>query len=139
MDMSDDAREYIADEIGIAVDMMRDAKGGQEKLYFFSAIFGALQRIYNIEYDDDLVFAFFVVNAVHQGFMQRITAFTQGGDSTVMISGAQFDRLTDLAEELGEMIQKKEDPTSTLKKMVIVMHSTTGNGYYLMKKGLLKI
>ena len=138
MDISDRARENIVDEIKFAVDMMKDSKDASNKLYYFSAIFGVIQRIYNIEYDEDLVLAHLVIQLTHQSFMQRLAAIKQG-DSTVMITDEQFDKLTDLSDELGDKIRDKEDFAATLKKIVILLYSTQGNGYYLMKKGVLKI
>jgi len=138
MDISDNNRKHIADEIEIAVNMMKESRDASEKLYYFSAIYGILQRIYNIEYDEDLVFAHLVIQLTHQGFMQRLAAIKQG-DSTVMISEEQFDKLTDLSDELGDKIRDNEDFVATLKKIVILLYSTQGNGYYLMKKGVLKI
>lgn len=138
MSISDWARENIVDEIKFAVDMMKDSKDASNKLYYFSAIFGVIQRIYNIEYDEDLVLAHLVIQLTHQSFMQRLAAIKQG-DSTVMITDEQFDKLTDLSDELGDKIRDKEDFAATLKKIVILLYSTQGNGYYLMKKGVLKI
>jgi len=138
MDISNNNRKHIADEIEIAVNMMKESRDASEKLYYFSAIYGILQRIYNIEYDEDLVFAHLVIQLTHQGFMQRLAAIKQG-DSTVMISEEQFDKLTDLSDELGDKIRDNEDFVATLKKIVILLYSTQGNGYYLMKKGVLKI
>ena len=56
-----------------------------------------------------------------------------------MITDEQFDKLTDLSDELGDKIRDNEDFLATLKKIVILLYSTQGNGYYLMKKGVLKI
>ena len=138
MDMSDRVRENIAEEIKIAVDMMKESRDAFGKLFYFSAIYGVLQRIYNVEYNEDLVFAHLIINATHQGFLQRLAAIKQG-DSAVMISDEQFDKLTDLSEELGEKFQNNEDIVDTLKKIVVLLYTTQGNGYYLMRKGVLKI
>lgn len=138
MDISNKSRENIADEIKIAVNMMRDSKDASEKLFYFSAIHGVLQRTYNIDYDDDLVFAHLVMTAAQQAFSQRLGAIKQG-EGAIMIADEQFDRLTDLSEELGNDIQNDKDVADTLRKIVILAYSTQGNGYYLMKKGVLKI
>ena len=138
MGMSDKVRENIAEEIKIAVDMMKESGDASAKLFYFSAISGVLQRIYNVEYNEDLVFAHLIITATYQGFFQRLAAIKQG-DSAVMISDQQFDKLTDLSEELGEKFQNKEDIVDTLKKIVVLSYTTQGNGYYLMRKGVLKI
>ena len=85
--------------------MMKDTKDASGKLFYFSAIFGVFQRTYNIDYDEDLVFAHLIINATHQGFLQRLATIKQG-DRVVMISDEQFNMLTDLSGELGEKFQK---------------------------------
>lgn len=71
--------------------------------------------------------------------MNRLKAIQHGGDNTVSLSDNQFEKLTSLTKELAKKIKKNEDVTDTLKKFTILTHSTTGNGYYLTQKGLLKI
>ncbi|MDP2645489.1 MAG: hypothetical protein Q8P24_11150 [Desulfobacterales bacterium] len=138
MNISKSSRENIVKEIKIAVDLMKDSKDPSEKLFYFSAIYGALQRIYNIEYDEELVYAHFVTIVTHQNFFQRLATIRQG-DRAYLISEVQFDRLADLSQELGNKIKSNEDFTDTLKKMMVLCTSVQGNGYYLMKKGVLKI
>ena len=139
MNIPNQAKDLIIEEIKIAVNMMRESQEASEKLFYFSAISGILQRVYNIEYDEDLVFAHFIISSTHQGFLQRLSAIRQGGDRTIILSDEQLDKLTVLAEELSEKIKKNEDIIDALKKFVVLLYSTQGNGYYLMKKGVLKI
>ena len=139
METTDTYRKMIADEINFAVKKMAETQNASEKLFFFSAVFGILHRIFNIEYDSDLVFAQSIIRATHDAFMNRLKAIQHGGDNTVSLSDNQFEKLTSLTKELAKKIKKNEDVTDTLKKFTILTHSTTGNGYYLTQKGLLKI
>ncbi|MCK5343594.1 MAG: hypothetical protein KAR20_09320, partial [Candidatus Heimdallarchaeota archaeon] len=56
MKISESYRKIITDEIDYVESMMNKAQGVEKKLYFFSAIPGTLQRIFNLEYDSELVF-----------------------------------------------------------------------------------
>jgi len=51
----------------------------------------------------------------------------------------QIEELISLVEELGEEIRNNKDLSDTLKKFALLAYSTTGNGYYLLQKGLLTI
>jgi cytoplasmic iron level regulating protein YaaA (DUF328/UPF0246 family) len=139
METTDVYRKMIVDEINFAAKKMTKTQNASEKLYYFSAVFGVLQRIFNIEYDSDLVFSYSIIRATHDAFLNRLKAIQHGGDNTVSLSDNQFEKLTSLTKELAKKINKNEDVTDTLKKFAILAYSTSGNGFYLMQKGLLKI
>jgi len=132
-------RKIIVDEINYAVKKMDEQQDPFQRLFYFSAIFGALHRIYNIEYDPELVYAHFIFRAVHDSFINRVNAIQKGGDTTVLLTDEQFEKLSSYSKEIASKIKKKEAIDSILKKFVILIYSTTGNGYYLMQKGILKI
>ena len=54
MQISDSSRKSIVDEFEYVVGQMRAHKEPSRKLYFFSATFGAIQRLLNSEYDPTL-------------------------------------------------------------------------------------
>jgi hypothetical protein len=139
METSDVYRKMIADEINFAAKKMTKTPDASEKLYYFSAVFGILHRIFNIEYDSELVFAQSIVRSIHDAFLNRLKAIQHGGDTTVSLSDDQFEKLISLTKELAKKINKNEDITDTLKKFAILAYSTSGNGFYLVQKGLLKI
>jgi hypothetical protein len=139
METTDVYRKMIADEINFAVKKMTKTQNASEKLYYFSAVFGILHRIFNIEYDSDLVFSHSIMRATHDGFLNRLKAIQHGGEDTISLSDNQFDKLTSLTKELAKKINKNEDVTDTLKKFAVLTYSTSGNGFFLMQKGLLKI
>jgi len=139
MNISEDFRKMLVDEINFAAKKMTETQNASEKLYYFSAVFGVIHRFFNIEYDSDLVFVHFIIRATHDSFLNRLKAIQQGGDSTVSLSDDHFEKLTLLTKELAQKMNKEEDVSVTLKNFAILTFSTTGNGYYLMQKGLLKI
>ena len=139
METTDVYRKMIVDEINFVAKKMTKAQSASEKLFYFSAVFGILHRILNIEYDSDLAFSQFVIRATHDAFLNRLKAIQQGGDNTVSLSDDQFEKLTTLTKELAKKIHKNEDVIDTLKKFVTLTYSTSGNGFYLMQRGSLKI
>jgi len=139
MEIKDSYKKIILDEINFAVKKMNSAKNASEKLYYFSAIFGVFHRIYNLDYNPDLVYAHFILRATHDAFLNRLKAIEQVRDRTVSLSNKQFDKLSILSKELVSNINKNKDIDETLKKFVILLYSTTGNGYYLMQRGCYKL
>jgi len=139
MEIKDSYRKIIIDEINFAVKRMNSAKSPSEKLYYFSAIYGVFHRIYNLEYNPDLVYTHFILRSTHEAFQNRLKSIEQVRDRTVLLSNEQFDKLSILSKELVSKINKNKDMDETLKKFVILLYSTTGNGYYLMQKGCYKL
>jgi hypothetical protein len=139
MKLKESYRNLITNEMEFAIKKMDETNVAIEKIYYFSAVFGVLHRIYNIEFNSDLLYIHFILRATHEGFQNRLSALVKGGDKSVKLSDAQFDKLSLLSKELCSKIKKKEDISDTLKKFVILTYSTTGNGNYLMERGWLKI
>lgn len=139
MAVSDENRKSIVNEIKFAVKKMEEKKEATEKLYYFSAVFGILHRIYNIDYDPDLVYAHFILRSTHDAFLHRLKAIEVGGETTVLISKKQLSKLSTLSKQFASKFGKKQEIDSVLKEFTILLYSTTGNGFYLMEKGVLKI
>lgn len=138
MDISKEHREIIVNEFLLTVKFMRGCESAEEKMFYFSSIYGVISRIFNLEYDPQLIFAHFVLNNAYGNIKSRIDAIKRG-DQLVMFPGEYFDKLTGYVERLASQIEKDEDISSTLSKITVLTFLTTGNGYYLFKKGMLKI
>lgn len=134
MRLSDNYKNLILSEIDFAVKKMNKSSEPLEKLFYFSAIHGVFQRIYNIEYDPTLVFIYFILHTTHEAFNNRLQA-----KAGIPLSEEQINKLSDIAKELGGKIKNNEEVSVTLQKFVVLQYSTSGNGYYLMQKGMLKI
>jgi hypothetical protein len=139
MHIKDNFRKLIVDEIKYVVEKMDSTSSGEEKLYYFSAISGILQRIYNLEFDSDLLYAHFILQETHSALLGRLKAIEKGAESIITVHEYHFERLTSILEDLGEKIAENKALDNTLKKLVLLIYTTTGNGYYLQQKGLLKI
>jgi len=61
------------------------------------------------------------------------------GETVVKVTEQQIARLIDITKDFLEAIIGDGDLDAVLKQYAILSYSTTGNGYYLMEKGILKI
>jgi len=139
MKLSDTYRKLVVKEIQFAATKMKQASSGSEILYYFSAVFGVIQRVFNIEYDPELVYVHFLVRATYEGFMSRLQLIQKGADTSIPLLDEQFVKLTAITKELGTKISKGQGVDATLRKFVLLLFTTTGNGYYLVQKGMAKI
>ena len=110
----------------------------RRKIYFYSAAYGMTRRVLNFTYDPQINFAEFVLEVTYNTINNRVQSIIQG-DATIPLIDGFFDRLATYLEELALKIERDEDIYKTLEKIVALAHVTTGNGYYLFTKGLIKI
>ena len=97
-----------------------------------------LHRVMNLEYTDDLLFAFFITNEAHKSLLQRSISLKQG-DAVVKLTEQHWVRLIEITKDFLDAVRNDDNLGSVLKQYVILSYSTTGNGNYLMEKGILKI
>lgn len=128
----------LAEELHFVHGKMKATDNPAEKLFYLTAVYGAIHRIMNIEYDDDLVFAHQVVQLAYNQVNSRLQAARQG-DSTVSLSPSLFEAIESAVEELRLCLGQGKSPSEPLKKLAVLGYSTTGNGYYLQVKGDLRI
>ena len=135
MKISKENRQKLIEEIKFVIKQMKAEEDPKVKLYYFSAVYGIMHRIFNLEYNPDLVFANFVVNSTYN----QINARLQNPDKTIKIPDELFDKLVKATEELLIVIKEDKNLYKVLRKLVLLGYVTIGNGYYLYQKGLLKI
>lgn len=141
MKVSKENRGIIADEIDYLVKKMEECPSVREKLYYFSAAFAVIHRVFNQQYDSDLVYIHSVLERTYQRFMERLEAIQKGGDDLIPLIPEQFVGLVECCKELANSIAQSKDAeiNAILRKFAVLAYSTTGNGHYLSQKGWLKI
>lgn len=138
MKLSKSMKKLLVDEIVYVTNAMEKEGDDEKKLYFFSGIQGIVNRIFNIEFNEDLVLLHHILKTTHEAINLRLNALKKGQDTVVPLLKIQFEKLIELVKELGEKIQQDESLIDVLKKFTIIAYSTTGNGYYLLNKGMIK-
>lgn len=138
MDIPSEYRRIIVDEFKYAVKLMRENEHPELKLYYFSSTHGALSRIFNLHCDTQLVFMHFILNNANANINARLNAI-KGGDIIVQFPDGYFEKLAECVETLASQIEKDENTYKILEKIAVLTFLTTGNGYYLFQKGMLKI
>ena len=136
--VSDNLRALIVSEFRYAVSQMRATQIIGDKLYFMTATGGMVQRIFNIEFDQELVFAHQVLTYAHTHIAGRLNSPRQGQMTSVMPQGL-LEALEDDLEELANRWEKPEDIADILSHITLLGYSATGNGFYLFTKGQLSL
>lgn len=135
MNISPENKAKLLDEIKFVVQKMKAEEDPKNKLYYFSAVYGIMNRIYNLEEASDLVFAHFVISSTHG----QINARLHDPDKVISVPEGFFDKLVEATGELLTVIENNKNPYEILKKFALLGYVMTGNGYYLFQRGLIKI
>ena len=134
--VSPDLREHIINEFRFAAVQIAGASRSLERVYYWSATFGALLRAYNIDFDPELVYAHQILNTVHAQLQGRLAAIT-AGDAVVPLSDELWQKLSLDIVELADCWEKGRPIDGVLRHITLLGYATTGNGYYLYLKGKL--
>lgn len=139
MNLSQEMKRSFTDEIRFALRNMRNTTVAAQKLYFFSAIYAMAQRILNLEYEAELLFIFQVLQLVYNMVNTRLVALSTGQEAGIRIPDNLFTQFEDELDEMSNLIEQGKETFPVLQRLVNIAYSTTGNGYYLYLKGLLKV
>ncbi len=139
MNINSKSRVMIVDEINFVVGKIEESKDITQGLYYLSGVHSIINRIYNQDFNEDLVLLHLILQSTHTAFNSRLNVIRKGGDNTVPLFDSQIKALADYLKELAVVIEKKKDLNVIMKKFTLLSCSTTGNGYYLLQKGILKI
>ena len=141
MNISKQYKEIIIEELNNVAIKMKESDDITEKMYFFSAAYGMVHRIFNLEFNPTLVLIHTILNTAYSTISGRIEAATRGQDRAVKIPKGLFDSLQETIMDIADNISKDDENElfKNLRKIANLSYSTTGNGYYLFQKGMLKI
>ena len=138
MEISAKNKKILVNEIRTVVEYMSGNNDARQKMFFFSAVFGVVNRIMNIECDPELVFVHQVTNAAYNIINTNLIMAIQG-QTTPTIPTPVFDKLQEVLEDLATYIEEGKKTYPVLQRISNLAYSTSGNGYYLFLKGLLEI
>lgn len=141
MNISDQYHQMIVEEMKEVEKMYSDAKSPEDKLYFFSAIYGIINRVMNFQCDSLLVFMHQILQVVHQAISQRFTGPNIPGAVSSSIPNEFWVSLLSYLLELRLAFENKDDDKirEVLEKFSNLWYATSGNGFYLYLRGKLVI
>jgi len=138
MNISSKMREILVREIRFVAEKMAESEKPIDKMYFFSAIYGTVNRIFNLEYDPELVFIHQVTQQAHEIINNRISLSMQR-DRPLDVPANYFEKLEVYVNELADRIGADKKTWDILEKISELAYLSSGNGLYLHIKGLVKI
>ena len=139
MQISQKFRELLVDELKIVTKKVRKEEDFKIKNYYFSATYGTISRIFNFDFNPELVLIHTVLNFVYVAVGNLQKRIDRGEEEVIRIPDKFFDKLANLTEELAIAIEKDEKIYEVLQEIAVHIYVLSGNGYYLYQKGVIKI
>jgi hypothetical protein len=140
MELSPNMREALNKEIRFAVANIKKSPIPAEKIYYFSAIYAIIDRIYNFECDPELIFIHQVIRQAFDTINGKFAiSVPRSPGLGLMVPENLFDKLCDSLSELADTIEKDQPTYTVLQDIANIGYSSTGNGFYLYQKGMLKL
>ena len=135
------SKQYKADidqEFDFVIERMLESKTPDQMMYYFSGIYGILQRILNFEYSNELLFTYFIIERSCKDIINQLGAI-RNGNPIPTFNEAFGGTLVEITKELKKGFFNTQSRIATLKKVVELTYTCTGNGFYLSEKGVIDI
>ena len=139
MNLSEVSKKTLIDELMYVADRLNAESAMPNKLYFYSAACNVAYRVLNVEFDLDLML---IHNVLRNTYTQINSAFQNiatGVEKVITIPEGLFSFLSQSLRDLADVLLEDGDFTVPLGKIAMAAYATTGNGYYLCQKGILKL
>jgi hypothetical protein len=140
MEISQSLREYISEQFHhVSVNINTSPSDLPNMVYNFSACHAALNRVLNIEFNDELVLLHTVFNGCYTMIANRISLIGQNVERQVQFPRGFPEKLATMIDEFASRFEDNLDVYDLLPSLTKLCYITTGNGYFLYQTGRLTI
>jgi hypothetical protein len=101
--------------------------------YFYSAVYGAVARVLNMEYSPEIVLLHLVTQASHALINGTVEKLGAGLERSMIVPTGFFGELAAVVRELADAVESDRDYTAQLERMAQISYVLTGNGNYLFR------
>ncbi len=138
MDIDNKHKEILTKEFDYAYEKMKTAADPEEILYYYTAFYNMINRIYNIQFSEDLLFAFFTMENAYKYMSERVHLI-KSGQGPIGFDERFGVKFLEIIKKLKDGFFHKTKRLTALQELVTLAYTTTGNGYYLTGKGEINI
>ncbi len=139
LQLQNESKKLIVDELRYVLQKMLDAKDVSQQLFYFSGANGIINRIFNLHDDDNLIFIHEIMQSAYNILNIRVNESLRGINPQIVLPKIVFQKLVTALQDLSTCINSDSDVIPALVQISKIAYVATGNGYYLLKKGTLKL
>ena len=134
MKLSEENKKRIIKEIDFVIQKIFNTEDLDESVFYFGAVHSFINRIFNIEFNQHLIFMHIVLENCYNIILKTVTNAHQG-KQPITIDAMFFNTLNKYLAWLAKNIREEKSTFEVLEKISVLTYSITGNGYFLQKKG----
>jgi hypothetical protein len=138
MKISETNRKALAKELRFVAEKLANGTPLAEQVWYLSATFAMTNRILNLEYDTELLLLDTVFSQLWGNLNSRHMAI-KAGDTTIIFPEDLFSRLGVLLHKLADRVDNNKELFDLIPSLVPYGYVSTGNGYYLWKKKVMRL
>ncbi len=125
-------------ELTEIVNLMRNENNLEKKLYYYSAAFGITQRTFKYIYSKDILLMDTIFSSSFNLLIERLTHIK---NHDLLVPGDVLNKavlyITDQLDEIVKKLGSGKNTIENLENILTAAYSTTGNGNYLLERGIL--
>lgn len=138
MNLSEVSKKTLIDEFKYVALRLDKESEIPNKLYVYSAAHSVAYRVLNTEFDLELVLIHNVLRNTYTQINSAFGSMVAGAEKVIRIPEGLFSFLAQSLKGLADVLSEGGDVSIPLGKIAMAAYATTGNGYYLYEKGMLK-
>ena len=138
MKLSENYRSVLASELEYVAQRIKATDRPLEKTYYYSAAYGIVYRLLNLQYSRSLLLMHQVLEVTHRIVNARAVESTQGQNSHIPFAPPMMDKIADVLTQMAAAVAQDQPVIHLLEQITELAYVFTGNGYYLLQKGSLK-
>lgn len=131
-------KKELVTELRNIAGLMEKEKNLEKKIFYFSAGYGITSRSYRYAFSSEVLLADSVLNASYQSLFDRFQRI-RSGETAVPLDETTFKKIEEGLWDLAKAIDTNKPVQKSLEQILTASFSTSGPGYYLKEKGMLKL
>jgi hypothetical protein len=139
MQLPEDLRQHLAEQLRFAADRLVSSDDLATKLYFLSAFYAEAQRGFNRAWSRELCIMHLVVQAAYLNLNARVQQVASGADRVVGIPADVLPALDSIASDIAGLFSVANPDENRLyrllERLAELSYVAGGNGHYIWLKG----
>jgi hypothetical protein len=129
MKLPQELKKTVVTELEFIARRMKEEEDPSKKIFYYSAVKGALERVQRYHYDKELLISVPITEISYALINDRVNHL-KGGDTMVPITEEMLNALIEGVLELKQTIENDQVTYPAIEKLMEVAYSSTGPGFY---------
>jgi len=129
LEIPKELKQNLLNELEFVAKKMKEESDISRKIYFFTATYGAIERVMRYYPNNELAITHAILNLCYNTLNDRVNRL-RAGDAAVPLPQNWSEQLVNYTEELRKAIEKNQSTYPILEKFMELAYLSTGPGFY---------